>query len=76
MKRKLIFYFFTCIFAGVSAVAAETVMLDRQKTVQMALERNEMFKSARLEKDRVLSSDIEALAKAIRVGRFDDFRGL
>jgi histidine ammonia-lyase len=29
---------------------------------------------ARLEKDRVLSSDIEALAKAIRAGQFDEFR--
>ncbi len=43
---------------------AETIQLDRSKVVELALERNESYQSAQLEKDRVTGQYIEARAGA------------
>ncbi len=45
-------------------VSAETIVLTRQKAVEMALERNESFLSAQLEKDRVRGQYLEARSGA------------
>lgn len=50
------------ILAG--AVSADTVVLTRQKTVSMAVERNELYQAAQLEKDRVHGQYLEARAGA------------
>ncbi len=44
--------------------AAETVKLDREKAVELALERNESYQAALLEEDRVRGQYIEARAGA------------
>ena len=53
------------LFVLTSGVSAETVKLTREKSVQIALEQNETFKSAQMEKDRVRGQYIEARAGAL-----------
>ena len=52
------------LFMSISAICAETIKLDRQKVVDLALERNETYKSELLEQDRVRGQYIEARAGA------------
>jgi outer membrane protein len=52
------------LFTAVSA-SAETVTLTREKTVAMALEQNESFRSTLLEKDRMRGQYLEARAGAL-----------
>lgn len=47
-----------------TAVSAETIELTREKTVSMALERNETYRAALLEEDRIRGMYIEARAGA------------
>jgi outer membrane protein TolC len=58
------------IFFG-SNIPAETINLDRQKVVELALERNEVYQSELLEKDRVRGQYIEARAGAFPRLSFD-----
>ena len=53
----------TCVLLA-SLGAAETITLTRERTVALALERNETYKSALLEKDRVQGQYLEARSGA------------
>jgi len=68
MKRILL-----CLLlaAFVSAVSAETLTLSREQAVQMALERNESYQSAKLEHDRVHGQYLEARSGAFPRLTFD-----
>lgn len=68
--NKYLMYCLIFLVLGVSA-QAETVILTREKTVTMALERNELFRSALLEKDRIHGQYLEARAGALPKLTFD-----
>ena len=66
MKRILLCLI---LFGCVSALSAETLTLSRESVVQMAVERNEGYQAAQLEKDRIRGRYLEA-----RAGRFPSLR--
>jgi len=61
--RKIVIYL--AVLAGTSGAMAQTVALSRTEAVRLALERNEAYQSALLEKDRVHGRYLEARSGAL-----------
>ncbi|NMC44487.1 MAG: TolC family protein [candidate division Zixibacteria bacterium] len=68
MKRILLCFLLAW---GVGSASAETLILSRESVVRMALEQNEGYKSALLEKDRVRGQYLEARSGAFPRLSFD-----
>ncbi len=67
--KQLILVILICLL--VPPISAETITLTREKTVEMALERNETYQSVLLEKDRIQGQYLEARAGAFPRITFD-----
>jgi outer membrane protein TolC len=68
--NRLLIVLLLLLHLGASA-HAETLILTREKSVAMALEQNESFRSALLEKDRIRGQYLEARAGALPRLTFD-----
>lgn len=68
MKRILLYLL---VVTCTATVSAETLTLSRESVVQMALEQNEGYKAAQLEKDRVHGRYLEARSGALPRLTFD-----
>ncbi len=68
MKRILLYLL---VVTCVATVSAETLTLSRESVVQMALEQNEGYKAAQLEKDRIRGRYLEARSGALPRLTFD-----